>query len=201
MQFRLVLSAIDRGLDLSTKLVVPRRESEPLTHVVLRVLAYCLFCSDGHGGDQGLRLAPGPADRDGPDLWSHSLEGKPDEWIICGDPDVEDLRYVLQHQRQAKIRILLGAPEERERLFAGLHSFRRTLPGLDEVDVREVDAGLVEALARDDQESQRWVVTIVEDHLYVDADALTVDGEVRRVPVSATSVTAAAPGTTSESVA
>jgi uncharacterized protein YaeQ len=180
-----VLSAIDRGIDLNTKLVVPRREDESMEHVVLRVLAYCLFCHDERGG--GLRLAPGPADRDGPDLWSHHPEGRPDEWIICGDPDIEDLRYVMQHQRQAKIRILLGSPEERERLFAGLHSFRRTLPGLEAVDVREVDQALVQALVGNDQERQRWVVTMVEDHIYIDADAVTADGEVRSITAAAVS--------------
>lgn len=163
-----------------------------MEHVVLRVLAYCLFCHDERGG--GLRLAPGPADRDGPDLWSHHPEGRPDEWIICGDPDVEDLRYVMQHQRQARIHIVLGSPDERKRLSTGLHSFRRTLPGLQAVDVREIDRALVEALAREERERQRWLVTVVENHLYVDADGATADGEVQ-------SMTAAALATTAEGAA
>jgi uncharacterized protein YaeQ len=187
-----VLSAVERGIDLNTKLVVPRREDESMEHVVLRVLAYCLFCHDERGG--GLRLAPGPADRDGPDLWSHHPEGRPDEWIICGDPDVEDLRYVMQHQRQARIHIVLGSPDERKRLSTGLHSFRRTLPGLQAVDVREIDRALVEALAREERERQRWLVTVVENHLYVDADGATADGEVQ-------SMTAAALATTAEGAA
>lgn len=183
LQLRLSVSAVDRGVELGTKLVVPRREDETMQHVVLRVLAYCLYCRDERAG--GLRLAPGPADRDGPDLWSHHPGGRPDEWIICGAPDVEDLRHVLQHQRQAHIRIVLGSPEERARLLAGLHDFRRTLPGLEEVDVREIDHALIEALARDDRERQRWQVTLVADHLYVDADGVTADGEVHAVGAAA----------------
>lgn len=150
-----------------------------MEHVVLRVLAYCLYCRDG--GEGALRLAPGPADRDGPDLWSHHLEGRPDDWIICGAPDIEDLRYVLQHQRQAHLRIVLGSPEERAHLFAGLRAFRRTLPGLETVDVREIDHQLVAALARDDRERQRWMVTLVEDHVYIDADGTAADGEVHAI--------------------
>jgi len=178
LQFRLTVSAVERGVDVAKKLVVPRREDETMEHVVLRVLAYCLYCRDGH---DGLRLAPGPADRDGPDLWSHLPGGRPDDWIICGAPDIEDLRYVLQHQRQAHIRVVLGSPEERAHLFAGLRGFRRTLPGLETVDVREFDQQLVATLARDDRERQRWMVTLVEDHVYVDADGTAADGEVHAI--------------------
>jgi len=150
-----------------------------MEHVMLRVLAYCLYCRDDREG--GLRVAPGPADRDGPDLWSHGLDGRPEEWIICGAPDIEELRYVLQHQRQAHIRIVLGSPEERAHLFAGLRAFRRTLPGLELVEVREVDHALVAALAGDDRERQRWMVTMVDTHLYVDADGAAADGEVQAI--------------------
>jgi len=164
---------------MNTKLVVPRREDESMEHVVLRVLAYCLYCQDGRGG--ALRMAPGPADRDGPDLWSHHLEGRADDWVICGAPDIEDLRYVLQHQRQAHIRVVLGSPKEREHLFAGVRSFRRTLPGLETVDIREIDHALLEALAREERERQRWMVTLVGDHVYVDADGVATDGEVHAI--------------------
>jgi uncharacterized protein YaeQ len=182
LQVRLVVSAVDRGLEVNTKLVVPRRDDEGMTHVVLRVLAFCLFCGE-HGRSGELRLAPGPADRDGPDLWSHDLAGRPVEWIICGAPDLEELRYVLQHQRQAQIRILLGSDEERERLLAGIHAFRRPLERLRSVDVRQVDARLLEALAQRDEERQRWLVTVVEGHVYVEHDGQGADGEVTPVPM------------------
>jgi len=182
LQVRLVLSAVDRGLDLNTKLVVPRRDDEAMTHVMLRVLAFCLFCRE-HGRAGELRLAPGPADRDGPDLWSHDLAGRPVEWIICGAPDLEELRYVLQHQRQAQVRIMLGSDHERERFLAGLHGFRRPLERLQTVDVRQVDAALLEALARREEERQRWLVTVVEGHVYVELDGQAADGEVSHVPL------------------
>jgi uncharacterized protein YaeQ len=181
LQFRLILSAIDRGLDLSCKLVVPRREDESMTHVMLRVLAYCLFCRDEPG--EGLHMAPGPADRDGPDLLSRDLIGEPSEWIICGAPDIEELRYVMQHQRQTKIRILVGSDHEREHFLAGILSFRRTLPGLAAVDLRQVDAAFLEGLAAEVLERQRWLVTVVDGHVYVDLGARSLDGEVVPIPL------------------
>lgn len=191
LQFRLVLSAVDRDVDLSTKLVIPRREDEPMSHVVLRVLAFCLYYR-GHQPEGGaLRFAPGPADRDGPDLWAHDLGGRPSEWIICGAPDVEELRYVFQHQRQAKIRILVTSSEERERFLGALRMFRRTLPGLSGVDLRQVDETLLQTLGARDEERQRWMVTVVDGHVYVDADGLTADGEVVPIAIPIDEVTRA----------
>ena len=177
LQVRLLLSAVDRDLEHNTKLVVPRREDEATAHVVLRVLAYCLFYRAGHPHG-GLHLAPGPADRDGPDLLARDLANRPVEWIICGDPAIDDLRHVLQHQRGAKVRILLGSSQERERLLGGLRTYRRTLGGLGSVDVQEVDESLIAALARRQEERQRWMVTVVDGHLYVDVDGQSMDGEV-----------------------
>jgi uncharacterized protein YaeQ len=162
--------------------VGPRREDEPMTHVVLRVLAFCLYYRPHQPEGGSLRFAPGPADRDGPDLWAHDFGGRPTEWIICGAPDIEELRYVFQHQRQAKIRILVTSSQERERFLAALRSFRRTLPGLAGVDLRQVDERLLQTLGARDEERQRWMVTVVDGHLYVDADGLTADGEV--VPIA-----------------
>jgi uncharacterized protein YaeQ len=191
LQFRLVLSAVDRGVDLSTKLVVPRREDETMTHVVLRVLAFCLYYRAEQPDGGALRLAPGPADRDGPDLWAHDFGGRPTEWIICGAPDVEELRYVFQHQRQAKIRILVSSSEERDRFLGALRTFRRTLPGLGGVDLRQVDEMLLQTLGARDEERQRWMVTVVDGHVYVDADGVTADGEVVPIAIPVEEVTRA----------
>jgi uncharacterized protein YaeQ len=178
MQIRLALSVVDRGLDVSEKLTVARRADEPMSHVVLRILAHCLFYRDDP--PQCLQFALGPADRDGPDLWAHDLVGSPIEWIVCGEPDAEELAHVLRHQRQAAVRVLFGSGNERESFFHHIRSLRRRVMGLAEVDFREVDATLVETLAAREEERQRWAVTLVEDHLYVEADGVSADAEVLR---------------------
>ncbi len=178
IQIRLSLSAVDRGLELNQKLIVPRRSDEPMAHVVLRLLAYCLFYREDVS--QGLRFAPGPADRDSPDLWSHDLLGDPIEWIVCGDPDAEEMRHVLKHQRQAVVRVLFGSEQGQEMFFHEVRSLRRRVLGLNAVDFRQVSPDLVERLAQCELERQRWAVTIVEDHVYVDAEGVTADSEVVR---------------------
>jgi uncharacterized protein YaeQ len=179
MQVRLALSAIDRGLDLNLKLMVARRPDEPMAHVVMRVLGFCIFYRSEL--NPPLKFAPSPADRDCPDLWAHDLIGRPIEWIVCGKPDVEELRHVLKHQRQAAVRVLFGAEPEREAFFHELGSLRKHVVGLESVDFRQVDSNLVDRLAACEQERQGWAVTLVEDHLYVDAEGVPSDSEVARI--------------------
>ena len=68
-------------------------------------------------------------------------------------------------------------------LMAGVLSFRRTLPGLSGVDLRQVDSTFLEALATEVIERQRWLLTVVDDHVYVDLGARALDGEIVRVPL------------------
>jgi uncharacterized protein YaeQ len=178
LQFRLTLAIIERGVELNQKLILSRRADEPVTHVVLRLLAYCLFFR-GEGGE-ALRFCPGPADRDGPDLVGRDLIGQPVEWIVCGHLDADELRHVLQHQRQAKVRVLFGADAEVVELNRALASLRKRLPGLEAVDFRQVSEELVARLAAAAMERQRWTVTLLEDHIYVDAEGITGDSPIWR---------------------
>lgn len=179
MQVRLALSVSERGLDLNAKLMVARRSDEPMTHVVMRVLGYCLF----YRADLNppLQFAPGPCDRDCPDLWAHDLVGRPIEWIICGQPDIDELRHVLKHQRQATVRVLFGSQTGRENFLREVRSPRHRIAGLEAVDFREIDEQLVERLAACDLERQRWAVTLVGDHVYVEAEGVAADSEIKTI--------------------
>src|SRR5204863_6997024 len=94
------------------------------------------------------------------------------------------LRHVLQHQRQARVGILLGARADVDRLRDDLRGLRRPLQGLDRVDARVVDEPLIDALAARDGERLRWTVTVLEGYVYIDADGVLVDGEVAPVGLS-----------------
>lgn len=178
LQFRLTLAIVERGVELNQKLILARRADEPVTHVVLRLLAYCLFFRGD--GSEALRFASGPADRDGPDLCAENLIGQPVEWIICGHIEADELRHVLQHQRQAKVRMLFGTDAEVAELNRALAALRKRVPGLEGVDFRRVSAELVDRLAEAAMERQRWTVTLLEDHIYVDAEGVTADSAIWR---------------------
>jgi len=49
-----------------------------------------------------------------------------------------------------------------------------------EIALWTIDRALVAALAAREERRQRWSLTVVGDHLYVEADGIPVDGAVER---------------------
>ena len=53
------------------------------------------------------------------------------------------------------------------------------------IEVWKVDPALVAALAENQERRQKWSVTIVGDHLYIEVDGVSRDGAVERTPLAA----------------
>jgi uncharacterized protein YaeQ len=170
MEFRIALSHVDRAIDLAESVIVGRHPSETAEHLVLRVLAWCLL------KEERLEFGPGLSAPDAPDLWTHDLTGRLTTWIECGSAQGEALRRVLSQNAGVTAHVVLSDLRRREALLAEIAAWKRTLP----VVVWMIDAALVGALAASEERRQRWSVTIVGDHFYIDADGRSVDGEVQR---------------------
>jgi uncharacterized protein YaeQ len=177
LQLRVTLAHIDRGLELVGKLIVERDPETPPEHVILRVLAWCLFHQDG------LRLADGPPRRDVPDLSIVSPELKAVTWIACGAADAEEIRRVVAHNRGVHVETLFDDAAARERFVHQIASIKKRPPGLEELGIWTIEREAVSRLATRDELRQRWVVTIVTDHFYVDSDGVKVDSPITRTPV------------------
>src|SRR4051812_7054427 len=105
LQLRISLADPDRGVDIVRKLIVDRDPDTAPEHVILRVLAWCLF----HG--EGLRIADGPPRRDVPDLAIVGLDGKAVAWYACGAADADELRRIIVHNKGVDVRVLLDKAE------------------------------------------------------------------------------------------
>jgi uncharacterized protein YaeQ len=179
LQPRISLAHVDRGLELVSKLIVERDPETPPEHIILRVLAWCLFHEDG------LRLADGPPRRDVPDLSIVSPELKAVTWIACGAADAEAIRRVMVHNRGVRVQTLFDDAGARDRFVAQLAGVKKRPPGFEEIGIWSIEREAVSRLATRDELRQRWAVTIVADHVYVDSDGLKVDSPLTRVPVPA----------------
>jgi uncharacterized protein YaeQ len=172
---RLELSNVDRQRDASERVVVACHPSEAAEHVTLRLLAYCLFHEDD------LAFGPGLADAEGADLWTRDGAGRVTTWIECGSAPFEKLKKVAQHNPGAAVHALFADPRRREELVgAAREAGPRAAKVAEAITVWAIDGGLVTALAKNTERSRRWGVTIVGDHLYVEADGATLEGEVVR---------------------
>jgi uncharacterized protein YaeQ len=171
LEYRLTLSHVDRSIDLAETLYVARHPSETQQHVVLRVLAWCLL------QEPGIAFGPGLSTPDAADLWTHDATGRLTTWIECGTATAERLRKSLQHHAGAASHVVLDDTRAADELRAELADARwpRSCPP---PVIWTIDAALVAALAGPEERRQRWSVTIVGDHFYIDVDGRTLNGAV-----------------------
>ena len=177
LQLRIALAHVDRGIDLVGKLIVDRDPETPPEHVILRALAWCLFHEDG------LRLADGPPRRDVPDLSILSPALKAVTWIACGAADAEEIRRVVAHNRGVRVQTLFDEAAPRERFERQISGIKKRPPGFEDLGIWTIEREAVSRLAERPELRQRWAVTIVADHFYVDSDGVKADSPVTRVPV------------------
>jgi uncharacterized protein YaeQ len=175
MNFRIALSHVDRGIDVSERVVVARHPSETAEHVMLRVLAYCLF------HEEGLAFGPGLSDAEAADLWTRDPAGRLTTWIECGAAPFEKLKKVVQHNAGVAVHALFSDPRRRDELIDGARaSAPRASKVAGAIALWTVDHHLVAGLAENQELRRQWGVTIVGDHFYIEADGATLDGEVVR---------------------
>lgn len=180
MDFRIELSHVDRSREASERVVVARHPSESADHVILRVLAYCLFHEDG------LAFGPGISDAEGADLLTRDPAGRLTTWIECGAAPFEKLKKVVQHNAGVAVHALFSEARRRDELLDAARAVgARAGKVADAISVWTVDPRLVAALAEKEARSSKWAVTIVGDHVYVEVDGATLDGELVRGRVDA----------------
>ena len=105
--------------------------------------------------------------------------GRITTWIECGAAPFERLKKVVQHNAGAAVHALFSDVRRRDELLGDARGAgTRAGKVADAISVWTVDPQLVAALAQKEARSSKWAVTIVGDHLYVEVDGATLDGEL-----------------------
>lgn len=177
LQLRIALAHVDRGLDVVRKLIVDRDPDTAPEHVILRVLAWCLFHAEG------LRIADGPPRKDVPDLSIVGLDGKAQAWFACHGADLEELRRIIVHNKGVDVRVLFDQQEPLDRILNQLRGMKKRPPGMEKLALWTIDREVAVQLAARPELRQRWAVTVVADHIYVDADGIKADSPLTRIPL------------------
>jgi uncharacterized protein YaeQ len=174
-EFRLMFSNVDIGATVEKVLVISRHPAESAGHLTLRVLAFALLYEERLEMGLGIDLT------DEPDLLAHDLTGKVSTWIACGDITADRARWLLQHNRDARVHVVFGTRARRERFLAEVEDLGGVKPrGWSRLSLWTIDEGLVDCLAQLEGLRQRWTLTIVGDHIYAEADGVVCDGPVTR---------------------
>jgi uncharacterized protein YaeQ len=166
--FDVTLSHVDRNLHLSLAVRTARHPSETLDRVWLRVLAYLWLY------EERLAFGPGLSDPDAPDLRADDLTGATTLWVRVGRLDPSKLQREADRAGRARVVAFFDAPQ---RLEAFLDAARAAaLPRLGRVELVAVDPGLLAALAARDDRRSKLVVTVSDDHLYLERAGEALDG-------------------------
>jgi uncharacterized protein YaeQ len=174
-EVRLTLSHVDKGVELERPLLLSRHPSEALDRVVLRVLAFCLLADEMVTASIG-----GVSEGDAPDLLARDPTGELLVWIRCGGADPEQVRKVINHNPRAAAHVMFARPDRRNAFVEEVAARGAEPRGWNRVHLWTIDRALVSALAAHEEPRQKWTVTAVGDHLYVDNGAGTFDGPVSR---------------------
>lgn len=93
----LQLADMDRNYYQSHALTLARHPSETDERMMVRVLAFALYASDGLSFGKGLSAG------DEPDLWRKDLTGAIELWIDVGLPDEREIRKACGRARQVVV--------------------------------------------------------------------------------------------------
>src|SRR4029077_7646912 len=107
-----------------------------------------------------------------PDLSIARPDGKPATWISCAAADAEELRRLMTHNRGVRVHTLFDEEGPRDHLLRQLAGIKKRPPGFEELEIWSLERQLVTRLAGRAELRQRWAVTVVTDHVYVDSDGV-----------------------------
>lgn len=171
--FDIQLSHVDRAIEQRLLVKAARHPSESPERLWLRLLAYCLHYREG------IAFGPGLCEPDQPDLHADDLTGERLLWVRVGKPDPARLQREADRASRAQVAVLFESPA-RLRAFAE-EARSLGLARLGKVDLAAVEPALLAALAARVERRNRAVVTIVGDHLYLEANGEAVDGPLTRI--------------------
>ena len=176
LEYRITLSHVDRGIDLAeTPVILGRHPSETQEHATLRVLSWCLL------HEEGITFGPGLSSDGTADLWVHDLTGRLVTWIECGATKWDHLRKGLHQNGGAKAHVVFSSERKRTDLLAEIADAPHAKEAA-RVTLWSIDPALVTTLASREDRRQKWSVTIVGDHLYVEANGKSTDGAATPSP-------------------
>ncbi|HEY8211682.1 MAG TPA: YaeQ family protein, partial [Myxococcaceae bacterium] len=142
-------------------------------------LARCLLF------EERLEFGPGLSTPDAADLWARDLTGRLTVWVECGTADAEDLVRVAQRNAGSQVHAVFGDDRRLRELCDQFRGFDRPRKGEDALSIWRVEPALVRALARSEARRQVWTVTVLDEHLYVEADGTSLEGPLARLDTAA----------------
>ena len=171
--FDLRFSQADYGIEGEAALKVARHPSENMERVWLRVLAYAWKWREG------ITFGPGLCEPDAPDLLALAPGGRTALLVRVGKPEPARVERDVNQNAGAEVAVLFESPRRLEAFLVEAREGRYARAAA--ADLAAVDPALLRELGSREDRRIRASITLVADHLYVEADGRTLDAPLHRV--------------------
>ncbi len=167
-RFKIELADIDRSVYETLDLRVARHPSEDVERLVVRVLARAIEHEGGLEFGRGLSTVEDPA------LWTQTQTGEVTTWIDVGVPSADRLHRA---SKRAK-RVVVLTHKSRSALHKAWSS--RPVHRAEAIEVVEIEAALVQSLARQADRTVHWYLTMQDGIVTVASGDESESGSLTR---------------------
>ena len=168
-------SQADVGVDGEVALKVARHPSETMERLWLRILAFAWKWREG------MTFGPGLCEPDAPDVLAALPDGRVSVLVRVGKPDAQRIERDVNQNAGAEVAVLFESPRRLEAFLVEAREGRYARAAA--ADLAAVDPALLRELGSREDRRIRASVTLVADHLYVEADGRTLDAPLHRTGV------------------
>lgn len=167
-RFKIELADIDRNVYETLDLRVARHPSEDVERLVIRVLARAIEHEPDLEFGRGLSTVEDPA------LWTQKPTGEITTWIDVGIPSADRLHRASK--RANRVVVFTHKPPAALRKAWSSRAVHKA----DAIEVVELDAKLVESLARQAERTVQWYLTLQDGVVTIAMDDESESGSVTR---------------------
>ena len=168
--FQIELSDPDKGIFTTLRLKTPKHPYESLEHLFARLLAYVHCYRPGQTFTQGFYELREPT------IWTKDVIGTLQQWIQVGPPDQKKLTRAARENNGTYYAIYFFEPAQQEIFCANLRGAREKW--LDLFHLFQIAPDKVVNFAALAVNHSRWMVTIVDNILYLSTNSLDAEIEV-----------------------
>lgn len=173
-RFPIQLSHVDRGIYEALDLRLARHPSETERFLLARVFAWCHLVEEGIESSKGGLSTP-----DEPALSIRSLDGRLLTWIEIGNPSAERLHKAAK----AAPRVVVVTHHDPALLLKDLEG--KKVHRVEAIECWALDPAFLDAVAAHvGDRGAALEITISEGELYVTVTGATVQGALRRIPLT-----------------
>lgn len=173
--FTIELNHSDRNIFTNFRVKVPRHELESREHFYARMIAYL------HAYKTGIEFTQKVSDPKQPTIVLTDEIGSVMQWIDVGAPEKRKLELSLKQNPSAEHRIYFYTADDVSQFCHHLRGSKTNW--IETVSFYTIEAALIEQLITSETTSPHWIVSFIDDHLYISANDIELESDLHQIDI------------------